>query len=168
MQLRRVFWALHNALSPRAKRRRASAPLDLSRNEARVVAQRKRGTNIGRKVRLLGTIDAINPHLVTIGDCCVIGREAALLAHCPIRGAGPCRLGNYVYLAWGVLVLPGVTIGDYCVIGAGAVVTKNVPPRSIVAGNPARVLRDLTEAEISRLKHVMDNDLPFGDVYPAH
>jgi len=38
------------------------------------------------------------------------------------------------------MVLPGVEIGDNCVVGAGSVVTKSVPPNSVVAGNPARVL----------------------------
>lgn len=47
----------------------------------------------------------------------------------------------------GAVILPGVTIGEGAVIGAGAVVTKNVPPRSVVVGNPARVVRELREDE---------------------
>jgi maltose O-acetyltransferase len=40
-----------------------------------------------------------------------------------------------------------VTIGEGCVIGAGSVVTKDIPPNSLAAGNPCRVIRALTEAD---------------------
>ncbi|HKC72999.1 MAG TPA: acyltransferase [Chloroflexota bacterium] len=43
-------------------------------------------------------------------------------------------------------VLCGVTIGEYAIVGAGSVVTRDVPPRAIVAGNPARILRHAPEA----------------------
>lgn len=42
-------------------------------------------------------------------------------------------------------LLPGVTVGEYAMVGAGAVVTKDVPPRAVVAGNPARILRFLDD-----------------------
>lgn len=67
-----------------------------------------------------------------------------------------------MYLAFGALVLPGVTIGDYCIIGAGAVVTKDVPAGSVVAGNPARVLRPLTDREKEHLRDTMLHDRYFG------
>lgn len=53
----------------------------------------------------------------------------------------PVVIGDDCWLAMGVMVLPGVTIGEGSVIGAGAVVTADVPAWSVVAGNPARVLR---------------------------
>lgn len=52
-------------------------------------------------------------------------------------------IGDNVWIGTRVIILPGVTIGDHSVIGAGAVVTKDVPPRSVAAGNPARILRTL-------------------------
>ncbi|MAE23268.1 MAG: dTDP-6-deoxy-3,4-keto-hexulose isomerase [Pseudomonas sp.] len=42
-------------------------------------------------------------------------------------------------------LLPGVSIGEYAMVGAGAVVTKDVPPRTVVVGNPARILRSLDD-----------------------
>jgi len=61
--------------------------------------------------------------------------------------AKPVHIGNSCWFGANVTVCPGVTIGDECVIGAGAVVTKDIPPRSFAAGNPARVIREITEAD---------------------
>ena len=55
----------------------------------------------------------------------------------------PVSIGDDVWLGAAVLVLPGVTIGDRCVVAAGAVVTDDVPPDSLAAGIPARVIRSL-------------------------
>ncbi|MDY2523007.1 sugar O-acetyltransferase [Weissella confusa] len=57
----------------------------------------------------------------------------------------PITIGNDVWFGGSVIVLPGVTIGDNVVVGAGSVVTKNVPSNTMVAGNPARVIKDLTQ-----------------------
>lgn len=54
----------------------------------------------------------------------------------------PVIIGNDVWIGDKVTILPGVHIGDGCVIGAGAVVTRDIPPYSIAAGVPARVLRN--------------------------
>lgn len=42
-------------------------------------------------------------------------------------------------------LLPGITVGEYAMVGAGAVVTKNVPPRAVVVGNPAKIIRYIPE-----------------------
>src|SRR5438034_3509182 len=47
----------------------------------------------------------------------------------------------------GAILCPGIEIGEEAFVGAGAVVTKDVPPRAIVVGNPARVLRDVPDEE---------------------
>ena len=54
--------------------------------------------------------------------------------------AAPVVLGDGCDLGVGAIVLPGVTVGEGAQVGAGAVVTRDVPPFSIVAGNPARVI----------------------------
>lgn len=52
-------------------------------------------------------------------------------------------VGDNVWIGNRAIVLPGVTIGDGAVVGAGSVVTRDVPARTVVAGNPARVVREL-------------------------
>jgi len=61
--------------------------------------------------------------------------------------AAPITIGNNVRLGGGIVVLPGVTISDNTVVGAGAVVARDQPAVVLAAGNPARIIRTLTEAE---------------------
>ena len=56
----------------------------------------------------------------------------------------PIHIGANVWIGFDSCVLPGVRIGDGSVVGARSVVTENVPPLTVVAGNPARVIRTLT------------------------
>jgi acetyltransferase-like isoleucine patch superfamily enzyme len=56
---------------------------------------------------------------------------------------GPTRIGDNVWCGANVVITSGVTVGERCVIGANAVVTEDIPPFSIAAGAPARVLRKI-------------------------
>jgi len=55
----------------------------------------------------------------------------------------PITIGDEVWVGAGAIILPGVSVGARTVIGAGAIVTKDVPPDTVVAGNPAKVIRRL-------------------------
>ena len=57
----------------------------------------------------------------------------------------PIVLGRGVWVGANATLLQGVTVGDHAIIAAGAVVTRDVPPRTIVAGVPARVIRHIKE-----------------------
>ena len=59
-------------------------------------------------------------------------------------------IGKRVFLGANSIILKGVTIGDNSVIGAGSVVTKSVPANAIAAGNPCRIIRQLTAHEVTR------------------
>ena len=86
--------------------------------------------------------DLTFPKGVHIGEYTYVAFDVRILTHDRTRGlyVHTC-IGRNCFIGGASLILPGVTIGDNCVIGAGSVVTKDVPPRSIVAGNPAQVIR---------------------------
>jgi acetyltransferase-like isoleucine patch superfamily enzyme len=91
--------------------------------------------------------DVLTGDRVFIGDCyhgyldphMPIGRQ-------PMSEPQPVRIGNGAFLGVNSVVLPGVTVGENGYVGAGAIVNGDVPPRSVVAGNPARVIRQWDEA----------------------
>ncbi|MDD2955592.1 MAG: sugar O-acetyltransferase [Oscillospiraceae bacterium] len=108
---------------------------------------------------------------VTIGDHCNFGPNVTIVT--PIHPmlpeerdalldengvpkhmcyAKPVVIGNDCWLGANVVVCPGVTIGDGCVIGAGSVVVKDIPPRTFAAGNPCRVIRELSEKDSMKYK----------------
>lgn len=112
-------------------------------HEARIV--------LGDDVGVSGcTISAVQS--ITIGDRTLVGSGAVIVdndAH-PIDpearkrpGGGasaPVEIGKDVFIGARAIILKGVHIGDGAVVGAGAVVTKDVPVRTIVAGNPAKIV----------------------------
>ena len=63
----------------------------------------------------------------------------------------PIVIDDYAWIATNSIILPGVTIGKGAVVGAGSVVTKSVPPYQVVAGNPARIVKERTLKELSHV-----------------
>jgi maltose O-acetyltransferase len=91
---------------------------------------------------------------VTIGDYTMFGPAVQILTPLHPMNAGarrleeygkPIEIGSDVWVGGGALILPGVRIGSRSVIGAGSVVTRDVPDGVFVAGNPCRVIREITE-----------------------
>lgn len=86
-----------------------------------------------------------------IGNCCIINTAASVDHECILengvtigpgaRLAGLVQVGRYADIYTGAIILPGVKIGEGAVVGAGAVVLKDVEPYSVVAGNPARIIK---------------------------
>lgn len=99
--------------------------------------------------------DRTFPVGVHVGKNSWVAFDARILTHDRTRGLYlHTRIGENCFIGGRSLILPGVEIGDNCVIGAGSVVTKSVPPRSLVAGNPARIIRsDIDVIEYGRFRN---------------
>ena len=95
------------------------------------------------QMSLSARFDRTFPIGVHVGAHSYVAFEARILTHDRTRGLYlHTRVGENCFIGGRALILPGVDIGDNCIVGAGAVVTKSVPPRCIVAGNPAVILRE--------------------------
>lgn len=95
---------------------------------------------------------------ITIGDNCMLAPGVQIYAAThPVNVkcrqdnedyyelAFPVSIGNNVWIGGKAVICPGITIGDSSVIGAGSVVTKNVPANVVVAGNPAKIIREMSD-----------------------
>ena len=92
---------------------------------------------------LSAKFDRTYPKGVHLGAYSYVAFDSRILCHDRTRGLYlDTRIGRNCFIGGSSLILPGVEIGDNCVIGAGSVVTRSVPPRCVVAGNPARILRE--------------------------
>lgn len=116
------------------------------------------GVHIGKRVYIGHDVlfDRAFPEQITIGDDTAIGDRCTITAHgciptnTPLKqvyplSVRPVVIGNRVWIMPNVTIIYGVTIGDEAVIATGAVVTKDVPPHTVVAGVPAKVIKDLSD-----------------------
>jgi acetyltransferase-like isoleucine patch superfamily enzyme len=104
----------------------------------RVLLNRWRGVKIGNNV-WIGydtIIETSCPHLVTIRDRAQIGLRVTIIAH--NREQQGVVIEEDAAIGAGVIVLPNVTVGRGAIVTAGSVVTKSVPPKTMVRGNPAQ------------------------------
>ncbi|MBE3008572.1 sugar O-acetyltransferase [Microbispora sp. NEAU-D428] len=119
------------------------------------------GYNISVGANFYANFDAVmlDGARITIGDNVLLGPRVSIYTSNHAidpdeRVAGACyakpvTIGDSVWIGGGVTVNPGVTIGDGAIVGSGAVVTRDVPARVIAAGNPARILREITEQDVT-------------------
>jgi len=93
-------------------------------------------------------IDRLYPQGIFIGANTLVASHVTIMAHdhCKRVNNQPILIdtiiGERCFIAVGAIILPGVVIGNEVIVGAGAVVTKSVPSNVIVAGNPARIIRE--------------------------
>lgn len=123
----------------------------------------KKGLTIGADVFInFGCIiDDSFCYLVSIGDHVTLAPNVHILAHDAstkkILGytkIGKVKIGKYVFIGAGSIVLPGVTIGDNVVIGAGSVISKDISSNSVAVGNPARVICSFNEYMEKQYNHL--------------
>lgn len=113
--------------------------------------------HVGKNVVINFNCTFVDDGEIFIGNDCMIGPGCNLatsihpisprLRRHKLQYNKPIHIGNNVWFGAGVTVLPGITIGDNSIVGAGSVVTKDVPANVIVAGNPARLIRMITEED---------------------
>lgn len=102
-------------------------------------------------ISLKARLDFTYPKGVHIGAHTAITGGSVIMTHDRVRKIHTDTwIGSHCIIGINSIVLPGVRIGDHCIVGAGAVVTKDVPPHAIVAGNPAKIIRDGIELNDNR------------------
>jgi acetyltransferase-like isoleucine patch superfamily enzyme len=106
---------------------------------------------------LSAKFDLTNPRGIHVGPQTYVAFGAAILTHDFTRGVRRhTRIGGRCFIGCHAIILPGVTIGDGSIVAAGAVVVRDVPPKCIVAGNPAQVVR--TDIEVGPYGRRLDAD----------
>jgi acetyltransferase-like isoleucine patch superfamily enzyme len=123
-------------------------------SKLRIILHRARGVRIGKDC-MIGfdvNIDNVYPNLVIMGYGVALSNGVFVVAHSkpPVyfKGqiesfAAPVTIENNVWIGVGAIILPGVTIGEGSIVSAGSVVTRDVRPHHLVAGNPARHIKEL-------------------------
>ena len=115
------------------------------------------GVLISRKANL----DYTHPSGFHIGDYSIITPGVHIFTHDFVRREHvSTHIGSHCFVGANAIILPGVRIGDHCVIAAGSVVTQDVPARSVVAGNPAKVLKsDIKTAAYGIMGNLQPHEL---------
>ena len=124
-----------------------------------VAHARRKGVTVGAGCRIYVRSFGSEPFLISVGDRVTITSGVRLLTHDGstwlVRDAdgnryqrySPIKIGNDVFIGVNAIIMPGVSVGSRVVIGAGSVVTRDVSDGVVVAGNPARVIRDIDSFE---------------------
>jgi serine acetyltransferase len=106
----------------------------------RIWLNRWRGAHIGKNVWIGydAIIDTSRADLVTIRDGATVQIRAMIIAH--FREQEGVVIEENAVIGAGAIILPNVTVGQGSIVTAGSVVTKSVPPKTMVQGNPARAI----------------------------
>jgi len=127
--------------------------------DLRIKQLKKKGLQLGEGCSLSGMpFFGTEPFLISIGNRVSISGKVAFITHDgstwvfrrqpryeKVRKFGRIVIHDNCFIGYGALILPGVTIGPNSIVAAHALVTKDVPPDTVVGGNPARPLTTVTE-----------------------
>lgn len=121
------------------------------------------GMTIGEGVRISrkANLDFTHPGGVHIGDYTIVTPGVHIFTHDFVKRVHvSTHIGSNCFLGAGCIILPGVTVGDHCVIAAGTVVTQDIPARSVVAGNPGKILKsDIKTARYGIMGNLQPHEL---------
>ena len=94
----------------------------------------------------------------------IIGDDVTIAHKVMLHG---CKIGNACLIGMSATILDGAEIGDESIVGAGSLVTKNkkFPPRSLIMGSPAKVVRELTEEEVKSIYKNAENYVKYKNNY---
>lgn len=107
-----------------------------------------RHVTIGAGCKLAGEVLLDSWAPITFGENVLVNKAQFLTAEHDIDGPHmdgiekPIAVGSYAWIIREVILLPGVSIGEGAVVATGSVVTRDVPDYAVVAGNPARIIRE--------------------------
>ena len=132
--------------------------LELARYNDFTIAEllRRQGVRVGDDCRIMIRDFGTEPFLISIGNHCTITADVALVTHDgstwvftddvpDVQRFGRIDILDNCFIGLRATILPGVRIGPNAIVGAGAVVTSDVPPNTVVAGCPARVICSLDD-----------------------
>ncbi len=131
---------------------------------------RKKGYSIGKNNRIFTRHFGSEPYLIKIGNQCTITGGVKFITHdggawifkekcSDLTVFGKIEIKDNCFIGFNTLILPNVTIGPNSVVGAGSVVTKDVPPNTVVAGVPAKVINSSENYKKKCLKITSDLNL---------
>lgn len=116
------------------------------------------GMNISDGVLLSSkcNLDKTNPKGIFIGNDSYVAFGATILTHDFVRAIhADTIIGDKCFIGANSIILPGISIGHNSIVAAGSVVTKNVPKNCIVAGNPAKIIKqNITTKKYGKLVNV--------------
>lgn len=141
--------------------------LEKSSNNKKVRYWRRKGMKIGENCLFNTMTFSTEPYLIEIGNHVAIARGTLFITHdggvwCfreELKNAdvfGKIKIGNNVFIGNNCTILPNTSVGDNCIIGAGSIVRGQFPDNSVIVGNPAKVVFNMS---MQKLFYIQNPDL---------